>query len=255
MTDARVAETAEALFASVAWLAGRVPGGWSRSSGGVFAAVSGMPVPTLNGVWAPSGAEATTVETSLDAVANAGIPHCLEFPVGDRDLAEFATARGMTRDDDIPLMRLDEEPIGEQPADLVIRRLSLDEVHLHAEIAATGFGVPVEVVEAFVAPRIAAQPGIAYYVGEVGGVPVVTGMGLGIDGRLGVWDIGTLPEHRGRGYGGAITAHIVREGFAAGAEWCWLQSSPAGQHVYAALGFEVVTTWECWVADSSPERE
>ncbi len=249
MTEARAAQAAQALFASVEWLAERGSGGWSRRSAGLFAAVSGMPVPTLNGVWAQPGADRAAVAAALDEVANAGLAYCLEFPVGDRALAGLAEARGMVRDDDIPLMRLDAEPTAEPPAGLVIRRLALDEVALHAEIAAAGFGVPVEIVEAFVAPGIASQPGIAYYVGEVDGVPVVTGMGLVVDGRLGVWDIGTPPEHRGRGYGTAITAHLAREGFAAGAEWCWLQSSPAGARVYAALGFAPVATWECWVAD------
>ena len=249
MDQARAAETTDALFRSIAWLAGHVADGWSKHTGDAFVAVSGMPVPTLNGVWAPAGAPTADVGIELDAVANAGLPYCLEFPVGDRSLAAFAEARGMSRDDDVPLMRLDGGPTRDLTPGLAIRRLELDEVSLHAEIAAAGFGVPVEIVDAFVAPDIASQPEISYYVGEVDGVPVVTGMGLLVGGALGVWDIGTPPEHRGHGYGTAITAHVAREGFAAGADWCWLQSSPAGQPVYAGLGFDVVANWECWVAD------
>ena len=155
----------------------------------------------------------------------------------------------MVREDDIPLMRLDGEPVGARPDGVDVRRLSPDEAPLHGRIAAIGFGVPEAVLAPFVAPGIANREEIRYYVGEVGGEPVVTGMGLLVDGRLGVWDIGTPPEHRRHGYGSAITAAIARDGIGAGAQWCWLQSSVAGAPVYASLGFETVATWECWIAE------
>lgn len=251
MSGDRAAQTAEALFDATRWLAEHGPGGWTETHDGAFVAVTRLAVPTLNGVWLPDGVLTApeNVITQLDRVAADGVAHCLEFPVGDDAVRRIAETRGMAREDDIPLMRLDREPGGPGPDGLVVRQLAPEEAPLHGALAAAGFGVPEEVLVPFVEPGIASRPEIRYYVGEVDGEPVVTGMGLLVDGRLGVWDIGTPPEHRRRGYGSAITAAIARDGFAVGAEWCWLQSSAQGAPVYAALGFQTVATWECWVAE------
>ena len=70
------------------------------------------------------------------------------------------------------------------------------------------------------------MPGVRCYLGEAGGPPVTTGMGVTIGGSVGVFDIATAPADSGRGYGAAITARVMSDGLAAGAAWSWLQSSP-----------------------------
>jgi GNAT superfamily N-acetyltransferase len=61
--------------------------------------------------------------------------------------------------------------------------------------------------------------------------------------RIGpVW---TQPEHRGRGYGAAVTAHVCREALAAGATACTLfadAANPTSNGVYRRLGFDPVGT-------------
>lgn len=47
----------------------------------------------------------------------------------------------------------------------------------------------------------------------------------------------------GHGYGPALTAQAARDGFAAGAELAWLQSSAMGHSVYRRLGFRDVETY------------
>jgi N-acetylglutamate synthase len=54
---------------------------------------------------------------------------------------------------------------------------------------------------------------------------------------------GSPPEHRGRGYGRAVTAKAVADGFEAGADLAWLQASQLGQPVYRAMGFRQVETY------------
>ena len=59
-----------------------------------------------------------------------------------------AEAEGMTPDEDVPLMRLD-DPARLEPADqavpvFAVRRLGADEAALHAQTAAAGFGQDVD---------------------------------------------------------------------------------------------------------------
>jgi hypothetical protein len=242
-------EVANALYASWQLLADHLPGGWARRAPGAIAAVTGLPVPTLNGVWCGSAdAHPTEVAELLDAVAGRGVPHCLQLPTGSAALRAVALERGMTAEQDVPLMRLDDKPQQSNSSALRVRRLAPEDAMVHAHIAARGFGAPVEVFAALVAQPLVSAAGLAYYVGEVDGDPVTTGLGLTIGDFVGVFSIATPPEQRRRGYGAAITARIVADGYTAGARWAWLQSSTDGYGVYQRLGFTTVATWQSWIA-------
>jgi predicted GNAT family acetyltransferase len=84
-------------------------------------------------------------------------------------------------------------------------------------------------------------------VGEVDGEIVTTALGTVFGDCVGVFNVATPEAHRRRGHGAAITARVVTDGLAAGADWAWLQSSEVGYRVYEALGFETVERWSCWV--------
>ena len=81
------------------------------------------------------------------------------------------------------------------------------------------------------------------YVGRVDGRDVSTAVGFTSGDAVGIFNVATPPEHRGRGYGAALTAAAAAEGFAAGAEFAWLQSSALGLPVYRRLGFREVETY------------
>ncbi len=69
---------------------------------------------------------------------------------------------------------------------------------------------------------------------------VSTALGFTIDGATGIFNVATPPEHRGRGYGAVLTARAARDGFEAGSEFAFLQSSEIGHTVYRRLGFRDV---------------
>jgi predicted GNAT family acetyltransferase len=52
--------------------------------------------------------------------------------------------------------------------------------------------------------------------------------------------VATPPEHRGKGYGAAVTARAVLEGFGQGADLAGLQASALGEPVYRRMGFREV---------------
>ncbi len=228
-----------------------IPAGWTERSPGVIAGVTGVAQATLNGVWAyDGGGRSAVVSELLDRIADTGVPHCLQLCRASSDeLRSVALARGMHREVDIPLMVAHDLPAlaeTEQP-ELVIKTLEPEQASVHAELAAAGFGAPVEDFRRLVTPDVARAPGVRTYVGEVGGEPVATGVGVQLGDHVGVFNIATIPGHRRRGYGAAITCRAVRDGLDRGAQWAWLQSSTAGYGVYQRLGFTTLEAWECWI--------
>jgi FR47-like protein len=89
-------------------------------------------------------------------------------------------------------------------------------------------------------PVVAAIPGVRIYVGRVEGRPVTTATGWTANVATGIFQVTTPPADRRRGYGGAVTSRAVLDGFAAGADLAWLQSSRSGERLYRKLGFRQV---------------
>jgi ribosomal protein S18 acetylase RimI-like enzyme len=229
-----------------------LPGGWSHREPGGLAAVTKVPIPYLNGVFADGvGVDDEAVGALLDQVADSGVPHCLQVRPGcKRSLAALATQRGMARDEDVPLMVLeDTNALGHgQADDLAIRVLTPEDAGRHASLAAAGFEAQEEHFHRLIPPAMLSLSGVRCYLGEVDGEPVTTGFGITLDDSVGIFNIATPPAHRRRGYGAAVTARAVRDGLASGARWAWLQASPAGYSIYERLGFRTIESWRCWLA-------
>jgi ribosomal protein S18 acetylase RimI-like enzyme len=247
------AVAAEALVSTWQHLVAANPNGWTRSDSGAVAGVTGVPMPTLNGVWVASpDARVEVVADLLDQVAATGLAHCLQARPGVAErLHGQAVTRGMTPKEPIPLMVL-EDPRGlatnRATAALSIRELRPAEAPAHARLAAAGFDVPAEPFLQLMTPSVLAAPGTRCYLGEVDGEPVTTGLGVTLGSFVGIFNIATPPAHRRRGYGAAVTARAVADGVAAGADWAWLQSSAAGYRVYDRLGFRTTEDWQCWLS-------
>jgi GNAT superfamily N-acetyltransferase len=64
----------------------------------------------------------------------------------------------------------------------------------------------------------------------------------------GVYAVGTHPDRRRRGIGGALVEHVLAEAQRSGARTASLQSTRMGRSLYAALGFTTVGRYEEWVA-------
>jgi len=91
-------------------------------------------------------------------------------------------------------------------------------------LLAAGFDAPRELFDEL-AVGLRRIEEASWYVGRADGAIVSTAVGVTLDGATGVFNVATLPAHRGRGYGTALTARAVRDGFEAGSTFGFLQSS------------------------------
>ena len=85
----------------------------------------------------------------------------------------------------------------------------------------------------------AASP-FRHFLGRVQGEPAATCSVFFGAGVAGIYDVATLPEHRRRGLGAAVTRAATSAAIAGGYRMAILHSSTAGAAMYRALGFDDV---------------
>lgn len=81
---------------------------------------------------------------------------------------------------------------------------------------------------------------VSLVLARLDGEPVGGGMLFRTGTTAGLYNIGTLAAARGRGVGGAVTAHLMELGRRAGCTHAILHASESGRPVYERLGFEIV---------------
>ncbi|MEU1541476.1 GNAT family N-acetyltransferase [Actinacidiphila glaucinigra] len=258
MTEAQdpLGRIATAYADLVEGLATVATGRTRRGRGGAVLAVSGAPVASLNGVFSPSPEPLADDIAALAESEPWEVPWSIQVRgVPGRSVTDEAARHGLTRLDRSPLMvRHPDGGMPAEPADdsLKVRPVSPAELGLYAAVMAEGFEVPQEVFGLFADPAMGGLEGVTFYVAEVEGVPVGTGM-TAVRGDLnGIFNVSTLPGHRRRGHGRAVTMELVRAGHAAGAPTAYLYASAMGEPVYASAGFR---TEEYLSVFSAPAQE
>lgn len=88
--------------------------------------------------------------------------------------------------------------------------------------------------------RLARDPSVILFVGYYEGNAVATSMGYLREGVIGVYNITTLEQYRGKGLGGAVTQAILDEGRRCGCRGAILHARPAASGLYASLGFNTI---------------
>jgi ribosomal protein S18 acetylase RimI-like enzyme len=137
------------------------------------------------------------------------------------------------------------EPARRELPSMEIRRLGDPRTLEHfRQIGAECFHVPADWFrEVFDGNPARSQ--FVCWVGYRGEIPVATSASMCADGVIGIYNVATVPEHRGRGYGEVMTRHAVTAEMArqiAGpATPVVLQSTSQGLALYERMGFRAIT--------------
>jgi ribosomal protein S18 acetylase RimI-like enzyme len=149
---------------------------------------------------------------------------------------------GFTYEDSTPGMAIDLAnlpPPGNTP--LTIQRVA-DQATLSvwAQVFTQGYGIPNSMTPAFQAliESLGIQLPLRYYLGSLNGQPVAASTLFIGAGVAGVYNVATLAESRGQGFGSALTLTPLVEARALGYRLGVLQSSEMGYRLYQRLGFQ-----------------
>ena len=107
-------------------------------------------------------------------------------------------------------------------------------------MAEEGFGTPSGFLAGIYEGAPLRYPDLVAYLGRIGAETVTTALGLRNGSTVGIFNVGTPPVYRRKGYGGAVTARAVADAFAGGASFAYLQASIMGEPVYRGVGFREV---------------
>lgn len=243
MTDAAAFE---ANFAELlAWYASF--GGETVRADDHWRSHSGVPFRALNAVTAIRlGAAGDAIPEASAWFAARGMPWRWLLHPSSRpgDLGERLVASGLAAVSDNPAMgmSLDGFVMEPVPAGVTIDRVT-DEAGLRQwrEVGVRGMELdPVRDEAWWVAHR---RPGFADDAPLVNYVLSVDGEAVAVaalfDGAdvAGIYNVATVPEARGRGYGRMVTAAAMAEGVRRGRRWAALGASSLGYPVYRRLGF------------------
>lgn len=214
----------------------------SQRVGPVQMFVTGLPASFFNGAVAtgPSGDPDACIATVVQFMAQHDVAWMLRVRDGvDDALLDAGRKAGLRDAPRSPAMGW--TPIPPPPLPRPDLEISIVDdqagIEAHRDLTARAFGMPLEIPTRLVTEAMIADPAFAVVVGSVDGEPVSTALVSVTGTTAGVYNVATPVEHQRRGYGRALTRAAVDEGMQRGCDHAILQSSPAGQPVYEAMGF------------------
>jgi ribosomal protein S18 acetylase RimI-like enzyme len=210
--------------------------------------VTGLPVPAFNAVLRTS-LTPDRVDDAIDATAatidSRGFPW--SWYVGPAslplDLGERLEGRGFVVTEQMPGMAAALDDTDPDPGPLRFEQVR-EEPSLEAfgTLMGLAFEMPPNVVEPFLRLLDLAGSGDApetrNFIALDDGEPIACGTLVLAAGVAGLYNIGVQPDRQRQGIGAAMTAALMAEGRASGAETAILWASAAGTGCYRGLGFE-----------------
>lgn len=217
-------------------------GGWFASGPGCHVAgFPAVPIELLNGIWVdPHGGDRSVGAFSelLDDLAHRGAtPYVITLGPASPAVEAEALRLGLTAVESLPMMLVMPAWLTPLP-DTGAMFTRETEPGVACGILAEGFEIARNQAASMLSEALLACEEVDVYLAWAGRTPTSTATTLVAGEGGGVYMVATPPAHRGHGYGGAVTAHAVREAFGRGAAFAYLQASAMGHPVYRRLGFQ-----------------
>jgi GNAT superfamily N-acetyltransferase len=217
-----------------------------KSAHGSWLLITQVHAADLNGVFSESRHPDVDEMASLAGnFTGLGLPWSMQVRVTpDAHLLKVTAEHGLTQRKLAPFMVCTPEAVTYRadPA-IAVRSITGSEARTYVSTVAAGFESPISLFgDVFTGPVLDTE-GLTAYLVEVDGQPVATGLSALTEGQVGLFNIATRPDHRGRGYGRAVTERALRDGFDAGASTGFLTTSSSARSLYESIGFRAVENW------------
>ena len=249
MTDPRITAVEDNLLAFMAALVALPPlvrEPWEDVEAGHSPVAFPLFNPVSGARFAP-GTEARRTREVVAAYVDRGLPFLwwTTPSTTSPELEEVLAGAGLQREDTPGMHVTLGGPIGE-PLPRGVELLEVDvreETEPFLTTLLEAFGMPPELLEHWATVlRAVDSAALVNVLATLDGRPVATGTGWLTGSTLGLYNIATLPDARGRGIGRAVTARLMDLGVERGSAEAVLHASEEGRPVYERLGFVEVCT-------------
>ena len=120
-------------------------------------------------------------------------------------------------------------------------------------VMAGAYGIPVESVDRTYGPMALDGPGVEMFLARENGKAICSVSTTRTGSTVGIWAMGTLPEHQRKGAGRALLNHVIADHRGRGADLFYLGATEAGKPLYERIGFRTVGGAAIWVAGLSTQ--
>jgi ribosomal protein S18 acetylase RimI-like enzyme len=161
-----------------------------------------------------------------------------------RRLSRICECYGLRLSSELAGMMADRiQPPGPRLPALDIRRVASERtLEDFRGVGSTCFHVPISWFSEVFDQSVTAGRNFVCWVGYRDGEPIATAATVACNGAAGVYNVATIPNHRERGYGEAITRYAIDAAMREHkVERAILQATSQGLSLYQRMGFETVT--------------
>lgn len=247
----------------VAWLEANWRAAWVGTAGGMRDAEiepihrgllvrTGLPLSFFNAAFVDAACRRPDRAVAAAESFFAGLPFSVVVPDTTVELAAACEAAGLWCVETLPGMALTPIPDVTLDPGLTIEPLTNRLLPAFRDVFGRSFELSPEMVARLVTDDYVAVEGMYDVIAYAGPEPVAVATTVEAMGVAGVYNVGTPPEHRGNGYGEAVTWSVIRAAKERGCHTAILQSTEMGFGVYRRMGFETVQTYRFYTNDPRP---
>jgi GNAT superfamily N-acetyltransferase len=240
MTPAEQAAAHDRNFvAAISLIASTAGAGSTTQVGAIPVAITGLAAAFFNAAWVVEPPDPTDLREAVAVLGASGLPFTLHVRSDLPEVIAGVAAIGLTDEGRLPCFAIEPGPIPRAPRGLAIERVDVRRWDAFRDVTAEGFGMPLAAVEALYAPGLLDDSRVQAFIGTVDGREVATAVSVRTGATIGVYGIATIPDARGRGFGTALTWHLLSDADP-GWDVAILQASEMGRPVYERMGFKLV---------------